>query len=167
MVMKKVLILWVTMMLSCAAYAQQWGQQPGRFDPQRFQKELEQFITKEAGLTPKEAADFFPVYREMMNKQRAVYAQAARYRYMKPKDNAECKKVILRRDELDLQVKEIQKTYHEKFLKIIPATKVFDVINAEDNFHRQSLRWVGGRNAPMPGRNGQAPGRNNQSGGRK
>ena len=163
--MKKVLILWVTMMLSCATYAQQWGQQPGRFDPQRFQKELEQFITKEAGLTPKEAADFFPVYREMMNKQRAVYAQAARYRYMKPKDNAECKKVILRRDELDLQVKEIQKTYHEKFLKIIPATKVFDVINAEDNFHRQSLRWVGGRNVPMPGRN--VPGRNNQSSGRK
>ena len=163
--MRKVLILWVTMMLSCAAYAQQWGQQPGRFDPQRFQKELEQFITKEAGLTPKEAADFFPVYREMMNKQRAVYAQAARYRYMKPKDNAECKKVILRRDELDLQVKEIQKTYHEKFLKIIPATKVFDVINAEDNFHRQSLRWVGGRNVPMPGRN--VPGRNNQSSGRK
>ena len=103
--MRKVLILWLTMMLSCAAYAQQWGQQPGRFDPQRFQKELEQFITKEAGLTPKEAAAFFPVYREMMNKQRAVYTQAARYRYMKPKDNAECKKVILRRDELDLQVK--------------------------------------------------------------
>ena len=74
---------------------------------------------------------------------------------MKPKDNAECKKVILRRDELDLQVKEIQKTYHEKFLKIIPATKVFDVINAEDNFHRQSLRWIGGRNTQALGRNGQ------------
>lgn len=165
--MRKVLILWVTMMLSCAAYAQQWGQQPGRFDPQRFQKELEQFITKEAGLTPKEAAAFFPVYREMMNKQRAVYTQAARYRYMKPKDNAECKKVILRRDELDLQVKEIQKTYHEKFLKIIPATKVFDVINAEDNFHRQSLRWVGGRNPQSPGRNGQFPARPNTNSGRK
>jgi hypothetical protein len=166
--MKRVLIILMTTMLTCTAYSQQWMQQPqGRFDPQRFQKELEQYITKEAGLTPKEAAAFFPVYREMMNKQRAVYAQAARYRYMKPKDDAECKKVILRRDELDLQVKEIQKTYHEKFLKIIPATKVFDVINAEDSFHRQSLRWMGGRNNQMPGRNGQMPGRNNQPGGRK
>ena len=96
-----------------------------------------------------------------------IYTQAARYRYMKPKDNAECKKVILRRDELDLQVKEIQKTYHEKFLKIIPATKVFDVINAEDNFHRQSLRWVGGRNPQPPGRNGQFPARPNTNSGRK
>ena len=31
------------------------------FDPKRFQAELEQFITTNACLTPREAAKFFPV----------------------------------------------------------------------------------------------------------
>ena len=33
------------------------------FNPKRFQAELEQFITTNACLTPREAAKFFPVYR--------------------------------------------------------------------------------------------------------
>ncbi|MBQ1773360.1 MAG: hypothetical protein IIZ97_03825, partial [Prevotella sp.] len=43
------------------------GQQ--KFDPERYQADLEQFITSEACLTPQESARFFPVYREMMKKQ--------------------------------------------------------------------------------------------------
>ena len=40
-----------------------------RFDPARFEAELEQFITTSAGLTPNEASAFFPLYREMQKKQ--------------------------------------------------------------------------------------------------
>ena len=67
--MKRLLNLYMVLMLTSAIYAQ--GRMPQmRFDPQRFQADLEQFITREAGLTPMEAAAFFPVYREMLNKQR-------------------------------------------------------------------------------------------------
>lgn len=47
------------------------AQKHHHFDPAQFQADLEQFITSEAGLTPKESAAFFPVYREMREKQLA------------------------------------------------------------------------------------------------
>ena len=145
--MKRILNLYMVLMLTSAIYAQ--GRMPQmRFDPQRFQADLEQFITREAGLTPMEAAAFFPVYREMLNKQRALYMRAGRNGFVRPTDDASCRKAILQRDELELQIKEIQKKYHERFLKILPAKKVFDAINAEDRFHRQSFQRVAGRRGP-------------------
>ena len=36
-----------------------------RVSPDEFKAEMEQFIAKEACLTPKESAKFFPVYEEM------------------------------------------------------------------------------------------------------
>ena len=142
--MKRMLNLFVALMLTTAVFAQ--GRIPQmRFDPQRFQADLEQFITREAGLTPMEASAFFPVYREMLNKQRALYMRAGRNGFVKPTDDASCRKAILQRDELELQIKEIQKKYHERFLKILSAKKVFEAINAEDRFHRQSFQRFAGR----------------------
>ena len=48
------------------------AQKPKNFDPERFQRELEQFIATQACLSPAESAEFFPVYREM----RRLYASA-------------------------------------------------------------------------------------------
>ena len=39
------------------------AQKPKHFDPERFQRELEQFIATQAWLSPAESAEFFPVYR--------------------------------------------------------------------------------------------------------
>ena len=36
-----------------------------KFSPEKFQADLENFITNEAGLTAEEASKFFPLYREM------------------------------------------------------------------------------------------------------
>ena len=43
------------------------------FNPAKFEADLEQFITVNACLSPSQAASFFPVYRQMMKKQRALY----------------------------------------------------------------------------------------------
>ena len=48
---------------------------PQKFSPEKFQAEMEQFITQQANLTADEAAKFFPIYREMQQKQRAVFAK--------------------------------------------------------------------------------------------
>lgn len=146
--MKKILVVLTAMMLTMTVSAQE-NRPFGRFDPQRFQADLEQYITQKAGLTPMEAAAFFPVYREMVNKQRALYMQAGRNGFVRPTDDAAYRKAILQRDELELQVKEIQKKYHERFLKILPAKKVYDAINAEDRFHRQSFQRVASRRGPI------------------
>ncbi|MBP5799370.1 MAG: hypothetical protein J6W43_05625 [Prevotella sp.] len=126
-----------------------WAQMPTqqRFSPEKFQADMEQYLAKEAGLTPREAAAFFPLLREMQNKQRALYNQMMAESKIKPADEKACKKMIQKRDQMEVELKSIQQTYHNKFLGVLPASKVFDLIKAEDQYHRGMLRnW--GRN-PM------------------
>ena len=119
----------------------------GGFDPARFRAELHQFITVEACLTPSEAAAFFPLYDQLNQKQRELYDQIRELKRVKPADEARCKKVIAEIDRLELEIKQLQATYHTKFLAVIPASKLYDVINAEGKFHRRAMR-----NAARPGR---------------
>lgn len=110
------------------------------FTPERFRADLEQYITRKAGLSPKEASRFFPVYSEMLEKQRVIHDKIKNLKRIKPATEAECKNNIRQRDKLELEIKNIQKTYHEKFMRILPANKVYDVIKAEDRFHRQAFK---------------------------
>ena len=122
----------------------QQPQQQQRFSPEKYQADLEQYITKEACLTPQEAAAFFPMFREMQKKQRALYNRMREDVRIKPTDEAACKKMIQKRDQVELELKSIQQTYHNKFFSVMPASKVFDVIKAEDQYHRGLLRNMGG-----------------------
>ena len=111
-----------------------------KFDPARFNQKMQQHIAWQAGLTPKEAEAFFPLYEEMNKKLRALFGELMSLRRIKPSDEKSCRENIRRRDELELQMKEVQQLYHTKFLKVLPASKVYDVIKAEDTFHRQMFR---------------------------
>jgi hypothetical protein len=134
----------MTLAFAIAVMAQ--GNQPSqKFSPEKFDADLQEFITREAHLSPTEAEVFFPVYKEMQKKQRMVYGKQMSLGRQKPKDENGCKKAIQDRDELELEMKRIQQTYHAKFFDILPATKVYDVIHAEDRFHRRMLRgWHNG-----------------------
>ena len=76
----------------------------------------------------------------MQAKQRAVFERQRQLGNVKPADEKGCEKAIRQRDEYDLELKRIQQTYHNKFLSILSASKLYDVLKAEDNFHRQQLR---------------------------
>lgn len=141
--MKKIVALFVMMLCMLSVHAQQQQQ----FDAAKFDAELEQFITTEAGLAPKEAAAFFPLYREMLRKQRVCYNEMRRTFLMDVKNDKACAEVIEKRDKLEIQMKEIQQQYHQKFMKVVPAGKVFRIMNAEEKFHRQAFRRVA---RPMP-----------------
>jgi len=135
------------MALGIAAQGAQPQRQEHKFSPEKFQAELEQYITKEAGLTVQEAAKFFPIYKEMQAKQRVVFDRQRQLGWSKPADEKGCEKAIRQRDEYDLELKRIQQTYHNKFLSVLSASKLYDVIKAEDRFHRQMLRgWNHNRN---------------------
>ena len=58
---------------------------------------------------------------------------------VKPTDEEGCREAIEKRDRLELDLKQIQQTYHNKMMTIIPASKLFDVIKAEDKFHRRMM----------------------------
>ena len=143
--MKKLLVFAVLMfvvVLGASAEEQQ------KFSPEKFQADLEQYITTEAGLTNEEAAKFFPLYREMQQKQRVVYNKIHEL-FKLPHDEASCKRAIQRRDQLEIELKQIAQTSHNKFLRVLPASKVIGTIIAEDKFHRSAFRKLGQqRNAP-------------------
>lgn len=110
------------------------------FNPAKFEADLEQFITVNACLSPSQAASFFPVYRQMMKKQRALFDEMRRLRMTNPKDNEACEEAIRKQDELDIQIKQLQQEYHGRFLMMLPANKVLSIIKAEKKFHRQIFR---------------------------
>lgn|SRR5574344_80732 len=112
----------------------------GQFDPEKFKADQEQFIVQEACLTPQEAAVFFPLYDEMKKKERAVFDRMRNIGFVKPATEAGCYLAIQEHDKMDIALKKIEQTYHNKFLKILPASKVYDIIQAEDKFHRIMLK---------------------------
>ena len=102
--MKKILISMMCLLLGVVAQAQE----ARKFSPEKFQAEMEQFITNEAGLTAEEAAKFFPLYREMLQKQRAIFEKVRKEGFTKPVDDATCRKLVERRDACELEQKKIQ-----------------------------------------------------------
>ena len=135
--MKKVLI---SMLFLLGGVTVTQAQEPMKFSPEKFQAEMEQFITKEAGLTAEEAAKFFPLFREMQQKQRAIYGKMRKEGMVKPSDDAACRRLVEKRDACELEQKKIQQTYHQKFFSVISPSKVFDVLIAEERFHRRAFR---------------------------
>ncbi|MBQ3313391.1 MAG: hypothetical protein IJG74_06340 [Prevotella sp.] len=129
-------VIMIMVVLGASAEEQQ------KFSPEKFQADLEQYITTEAGLTNEEAAKFFKLYREMQQKQRVVYNKIHEL-FKLPHDEAPCKRAIQRRDQLEIELKQIAQTYHNKFLRVIPASKVIGTIVAEDKFHRRAFRKFG------------------------
>lgn len=116
-----------------------------KFSPEKFQAEMEHFIAQEAKLNSEEATKFFPLLREMHAKQRNVYNKIKKECKVKSSDDAECRKAVQKRDIYELELKAIQQTYHNKFLKILQPSKVYDAIKAEDRFHRRAFKKWGSR----------------------
>lgn len=135
---------------------EQHHRQQSKFSPEKFEAELQDFITKEAHLTQQEAAAFFPVYKEMQQKQRALFNRQRQLAKNKPQGEEACRKAIEEADEIDLELKRILQEYHKRFLEIMPASKVYDILKAEERFHRRMMmNW--GNYGKKPQQHGQQP----------
>ena len=82
---------------------------------------MQEFITKEAKLTPEDAAKFFPLYKEMQDKQRKLFARQRELANVKPSDEQGCLNVIKESDEIDLELKRIQQNYHKRFISMLSS----------------------------------------------
>jgi hypothetical protein len=134
--LKKLLLIIMT--IGCL----QVSAQAPKFYPARFEADMEQFITTFAGLSPQEASLFFPLYKEHQKKQRVLFDQMRRNRHLDLNDDKACAEAIQQQDQLDIQIKELQQQYHKKFMKVLPAAKVFKILRAEEVFHRQAFKRV-------------------------
>ena len=141
MPMRRMILLSVSMMLFLVGMAQE-----RKFSPEKFEADLAAYITKEAKLTNEEAAKFFPLLREMHQKQRGLYKKMRNAGREKPTSEEGCANAISERDRLDIELKKLEQCYHKKMVQVLPASKVYDAIKAENQFHRQMMKgWQKGK----------------------
>ena len=120
--------------------------QDKKFSPEKFEAELADYVTKEAKLTDEEVAKYFPLLREMHNKQRCIYNKKRNLGKEKPASEEGCAAAIRERDKLEIELKQLEQCYHKKMMQVISAAKLYDCINAENRFHRQKMKgWQKGK----------------------
>lgn len=134
--MRNIILTILLLSVSMCSIAQE---KKGKFDPKKFQADLETYIVREASLTQQESAKFLPLYREMMAKQHELHKQQRPYRHLKDADEKTYRKAVEEMDEVDMKLKELQRQYHAKYLNVLSAQKVYKIIRLEQKFHRQAL----------------------------
>lgn len=153
----KTLYLFLALLPAFAAQAraQRGEERPPRFSPQEFTKRQVAFIIKDAGLSPCEAACFFPLYHSMgkekfeldrrimklMEQGKASGLRESRYA-----------DILAEADKLQVEKAKLEAGYHQKFRKVLPAKKVLLVIDADMKFNRQVLREMMHRRTRLPAR---------------
>lgn len=147
--MKKYLLIIITVFCSMALYAQD---RP-KFDPVKFEADLEQFVIKEANITPAEQKEFLPIFREMRKKQVSLMEASRKNFGKKPSTEQEWEQSIKNHDAMEIEMKKIAQNFHLKAIKVIPASKVMKVIKAEECFHRQQFKQFAGKGPARRPRN--------------
>ncbi len=114
-----------------------------RLTKDEFRTKQEEFITKKAGLTQKEAAKFFPLYFELQEKKRECNKKAwqqirrAKENKLSEKEYSEVVEDIIKAriesDKLDLE-------YLYKYKEFLSPKKIFELQDAEMMFHRELLK---------------------------
>jgi hypothetical protein len=133
--MKKSFLILACLMLAMTGMAQEQ-----KFSPEKFEADMEAFITKEAKFNENEAAKFFPLFKEMHQKQRGLYTKMRNYGKEKPATDDACAAAIRERDKLNMELRQLEQTYHKKMMQVVSPSKVYDAIRAENKFHRQMMK---------------------------
>lgn len=112
-----------------------------RLNPEEFKNRMEHFITQKADLTTEEAKAFIPIYSEFKDKQREIQRKIMKLKQI-PGDNttADFEKTVMEIASLDKEAASLKTVYYKRLCKAVPARKVYRVIIAVDNFHRQMLK---------------------------
>lgn len=144
--MKQLMLLALLAIAPLLAQAQNdKGHEGEKFSPEKFDAQMRQYLTRRCELTEQEAAQFFPVYKEMQTKMRAQFERQREFFRNKPQDDKACLKAIEERDASELELKRIEQEYHKKFVKVLSPSKAYKVIKAEEEFHRRQMMQMAQR----------------------
>lgn len=110
------------------------------FDPEKYNRDMESWVTKEAKLTSQEATAFFPILREMKQKQRELFKKQKHLQMSKPNDESSALEAIKGIEATEMSILKLQQEYHKRFLKVLPATKVLACLRAYEAFNRDMMR---------------------------
>lgn len=113
-----------------------------RFSPEEYMQKEKEFMTREAGLSQREAADYFPLYHKMKDEQRKLSFRMAELMRKAERENlndAESLKLLNELIDKEEQIADLEEKYHKKFLKIVPARKLLKLRIASKQFERKAL----------------------------
>ena len=152
--MKKIFCILTTLLFATCMLAQEPKEQKSEnrtrkeFSPEEFEKRMQEFITNEAKLTEEESAKFFPLLKEMFNAQMQIDAKSKKmHRQGKELTEDDCKKIIQEMTDMEVQHKEIERTYYtKKFPKVLSYKKILKVRRATERFKMEALKHFSPRN---------------------
>ncbi|WP_373726673.1 hypothetical protein [Bacteroides heparinolyticus] len=113
--------------------------------PDEFRTKQKAFIIEKAGLTNEEAAIFFPLYFELQDRKKQLNDEAwALLRKGKDEETTEARYREILEGVYDARIASdrLDKTYFDKFKKILSYKKIYLVQRAEMRFHRELLRGM-------------------------
>ncbi|MGM9713908.1 MAG: hypothetical protein ACI3Y5_07315 [Prevotella sp.] len=121
-----------------------------KFDPEAYRQEQRRYIIEKTKISASEAAKFFAIYDEMRNAERTLFDKIRSKRHSKPTTEEECRKAIIEKDNIELQLKKLQTKYHQQMLKVLPAKIVLPCLLHAEQFDRAKLRKMsqGDHNGP-------------------
>ena len=111
--------------------------------PEEFRAKQKAFIIEKAGLTKEEAAKFFPVYFELQDKKKALNDKAwGLIRKGKDDKTTEAQYAEIMEGVYDARIAsdQLERTYYEKYKKILSNKKIYMVQKAEMRFHKELLK---------------------------
>ena len=129
-----------------------------RLSPEEFRARLKTFITEKAGLTSEEATRFFPLYFELQDRKKQLNDEAwALILQGKDEKTTEARYEEIMEGVYDARIASdrLDKTYFEKFKKILPCKKIYLVQKAEMHFHRELLKGMHKKGDGFPKRKPQ------------
>lgn len=144
--MRKFFTLLILLLSICLQGYSQGEKKGGHspFDFEKFNAQKMAYLIQEVGITPEEAAQLFPLYNEMQAKRfkmmKATHDKMRALRKNQNPKNDECLSVV---DELlNNQIAEanLEKSYYQKFKKILSPQKVLKLKQADFRFARDILR---------------------------
>lgn len=146
----KLFLLITAIGLSTSLFAQNHHmckQKKGLMGCKEFMTKRSDFIIKEAGLTQDEAKTFITVWDELHQKQMKINDDINSRIKKATKDGLEnedeYRYLINRMSDSKINRANLDKEYLDKMLKIIPAKKLFKVLDAEMKFRRRIFRQYG------------------------
>lgn len=142
--MKKIISILFTLCLATASlFAQSNKKSP--ISQEEFRAKQEAFIIEKANLNKEEATKFFPVYFELQDKKKRINDRMHNaFKKGKDPETTDAEYEVITTNILNDRIasNELERSYYEKFKKILPPKKIFRIQHAEMKFHRELLKNV-------------------------
>ncbi|HQW70427.1 MAG: hypothetical protein IPO45_17505 [Saprospiraceae bacterium] len=145
MKLKFIAIMLFAFVYSLTGVQAQQGNKKGQIGD-RIQAQMVAYLTSELSLTPQEAEKFWPLYNEYKNKERLVKRGQIPSKAIDLMNEGEASAFLNNTLEAEEKELELKKYYTKEFRKVLPATKVAKLQQAERGFKKELIKKISKQN---------------------